>query len=79
LIKKTNVLEKEEKELAEEEELDKFILNHLCGEIMEEVMDLGNNQVDFIESKTNQNPKRVKKAEESIFQTLYNERSFLEQ
>ena len=73
------MLEKEEKELAEEEELDKFILNHLCGEIMEEVMDLGNNQVDFIESKTNQNPKRVKKAEESIFQTLYNERSFLEQ
>ena len=29
--KKTNVLEKEEKELAEEEELDKFIPNHLCG------------------------------------------------
>ena len=51
LIKKTNVLEKEEKELTEEEELNKFILNHLCGEIME-VMDLGNDQVDLIASKT---------------------------
>ena len=29
--KKINVLEKEEKELAKEEELDKLILNHLCG------------------------------------------------
>ncbi|TVU40757.1 hypothetical protein EJB05_14233, partial [Eragrostis curvula] len=46
--KKMKVIEKEEKELADEEELDKFILNHLCGEIMEEVMDLGNDQDDRI-------------------------------
>ena len=59
--KKTNVLEKEEKELAEEEELDKFILNHLCGEIMEEVMDLGNDQVDLIASKTKPKSKKSKK------------------
>ena len=61
LIKKTNVLEKEEKELAEEEELDKFILNHLCGEIMEEIMDLGNDQVDLIASKTKLKSKKSKK------------------
>ena len=30
---------KEEKELADEEEVDKFILNALCCDIMEEVMD----------------------------------------
>ena len=55
--KKTNVLEKKEKELAEEEELDKFILNHLCGEIM----DLGNDQVDLIASKTKPKSKKSKK------------------
>ena len=59
--KKSNVVEKEEKELAEEEELDKFILNHLCGEIMEEVMDLGNDQVDLIASKTKPKSKKSKK------------------
>ena len=61
LIKKTNELEKEKKELAEEEELDKFILSHLCGEIMEEVMDLGNDQVDLIASKTKPKSKKSKK------------------
>ena len=60
-IKKTNVLEKEEMELAEEEELDKFILSHLCEEIMEEVMDLGNDQVDLIASKTKLKSKKSKK------------------
>ena len=62
--------------MAEEEELDKFILNHLCGEIMEEVMDLGNDQVDLIASKTKLKSKKSRKDRESIFQTLYNERSF---
>jgi hypothetical protein len=33
---------KEEKEMAEEEEVDKLILNSLCSDIMDEVMDLGN-------------------------------------
>ena len=61
LIKKTNVLEKDEKDLAEEEELDKFILSHLCGEIMEEVMDLGYDQVDLIASKAKPKSKKSKK------------------
>jgi hypothetical protein len=36
------VLDKEEKEELDNEEVDKLILNYLCGEIMDEVMDLGN-------------------------------------
>jgi hypothetical protein len=35
-----NIFDLEEKELAEEEEVDKLILNSLCSEIMDEVMDL---------------------------------------
>jgi hypothetical protein len=35
-----NILYLEEKELAEEEEIDKLILNSLCSEIMDDVMDL---------------------------------------
>jgi hypothetical protein len=34
------VIEKIEKELLEEEELEKLFLNNICGEIMDEVMDL---------------------------------------
>jgi hypothetical protein len=36
------VFDKEEKEELDNEEVDKLILNYLCGEIMDEVMDLGN-------------------------------------
>lgn len=36
---KTSVFDKEEKEMAEEDEVDRFILNNLCSEIMDEVMD----------------------------------------
>lgn len=61
VVDKKKVLEKEEKELAEEEELDKFILNHLCGEIMEEVMDLRNDQVDRIAPKTKPKSKKNKR------------------
>jgi hypothetical protein len=35
------VLDEEEKNIEQEEELDKLILNYLCSNIMEEVMDLG--------------------------------------
>ena len=35
---KEAILDKEEKNMAEEE-IDMFILNHLCGEIMDEVME----------------------------------------
>jgi hypothetical protein len=37
---KEKVIEKVEKETIEEEELDKLLLENICGEIMEEVMDL---------------------------------------
>jgi hypothetical protein len=36
------VFDKEEKEELEREEVDKLILNSLCAELMDEVMDLGN-------------------------------------
>jgi hypothetical protein len=39
-------LELEEKELPEEEEVDKLLLQNICGEIMEEVMDFGGD--DFV-------------------------------
>jgi hypothetical protein len=38
---KEKVIEKVEKEILEEEELDKLLLQNICSEIMEEVMDLG--------------------------------------
>jgi len=60
--KKTNVLEIEENELADEVELDKLILNHLCGDIME-VMDLGNDQFDLIDSKNKPKFKKNKKGQ----------------
>jgi hypothetical protein len=41
VTKKTIVLDEEEKNIEQEEELDKLILNYLCSNIMEEVMDLG--------------------------------------
>jgi hypothetical protein len=40
-VLKEVVLEKEEKELLEEEELDKLFLKNICSEIMDEVMDMG--------------------------------------
>jgi hypothetical protein len=38
----SEVFDKEEKEELDNEEVDKLILNSLCGEIMDEEMDLGN-------------------------------------
>jgi hypothetical protein len=38
----SEIFDKEEKEEMENEEVDKLILNSLCCEIMDEVMDLGN-------------------------------------
>jgi hypothetical protein len=37
-----DIFDVEEKEEMENEEVDKLILNSLCSEIMDEVMDLGN-------------------------------------
>jgi hypothetical protein len=38
----SGIFDREEKEEKENEEVDKLILNPLCCEIMDEVMDLGN-------------------------------------
>jgi hypothetical protein len=45
---KTFALDEEEKNLEQEEELDKLILNHLCSDIMEEIMDLGECKNDLL-------------------------------
>jgi hypothetical protein len=44
--KKIEVIELEEKELEDEEEVDRVLHQNICGEIMEEVMDVGGD--DFI-------------------------------
>jgi hypothetical protein len=47
--KKTIVLDdEEEKNIEQEEELDKLIINYLCSDIMEEVMDLGECKNDLL-------------------------------
>jgi hypothetical protein len=38
--KKREVLDLEEKELVEEDEVDKLLLQNICGDIMKEVMDV---------------------------------------
>jgi hypothetical protein len=43
--KKGDVLDLEEKELADEEEVDRLLLQSICGETMEEVMDFGGDWV----------------------------------
>jgi hypothetical protein len=64
---KEKVIEKVEKEALEEEELDKLLLKNICGEIIEEVMDLG---IDFdvilqrgqTKKKKDKKGKKVKKS-----------------
>jgi hypothetical protein len=41
LDKRRNILDLEEKELADEEEADRLLLQNIYGEIMEEVMYVG--------------------------------------
>jgi hypothetical protein len=60
--KKMLILENELKDIEQEEDLDKKNLNQLCGEIMDEVMDLGECSDDMLTtlgSKTSK--KRYKK------------------
>lgn len=42
-----DAIDKVEKELNEEQEIDTFILNNICGEIMDEVLDASNDLKDF--------------------------------
>lgn len=42
---KSRVFAQEEKEIAEEEEIDRVILNNLCSDIMDEVLDVGSEQI----------------------------------
>jgi hypothetical protein len=46
--KKMMVLENELKDIQQEEELDKVLLNQLCSDLMEEVMDLEECNNDFL-------------------------------
>ena len=64
---KEAILDKEEKNMAEEEEIDMFILNHLCGEIMDEVMDVSSDLNDFTVplSKTKHHNSKGKKVHET--------------
>src|SRR6185312_433532 len=63
---KEAILDKEENNMAEEEEIDMFILNHLCGEIMDEVMDVSSDLNDFTVplSKTKHHNSKGKKVKE---------------
>jgi hypothetical protein len=42
------VLDEEEKNIEQEDEPDKLIINYLCSDIMEEVMDLGECKNDLL-------------------------------
>jgi ribosomal protein L32 len=44
--KKKEIMDLEEKELADEKEVDRLLLQNICGEIIDEVMDVGGD--DFI-------------------------------
>jgi hypothetical protein len=44
--KKIEVLDVEEKQLADEEKIDRLLLQNICGEILDEVMDFGGD--DFV-------------------------------
>jgi hypothetical protein len=46
--KKMLILEKELKDIELVEDLDKMLLNQLCGEIMDKVMDLGECSDDLL-------------------------------
>jgi hypothetical protein len=75
---KEKVLEKEEKELLEEDKLEKLFLKNICGEIMEEVLDLGSDCVvilprDYKILKANRKGKKQKSLNRKR-----NERGFLE-
>jgi hypothetical protein len=73
---KLDILAKEEKNIAEEEEIDTFILNHICGETMDDVMDAFSNLNDLTMplSKTKHHNSKDKKVQETVtgFETLRN-------
>jgi hypothetical protein len=59
--KKLLVLEHELKELEQEEKLDKLLLNQLCSEIMEEVMDSGECNNELLIASSSRSRKKVSK------------------
>lgn len=63
--KKNDVFDKEQKELDEVDELDKFILNHLCSDIMEEVMDMGSDFDKFVAATHKKSSRKNKKNKKS--------------
>jgi hypothetical protein len=77
-----SVFDKEEKEEQESEEIDKLILNSLCSEIMDKVVDLGNAyRMDCnvtLRYKTSSSPKISTNQGVNQRKSVQNERSFLE-
>lgn len=65
---RTHILDREEKNMDEEDEVDTFILNHLCGEIMDEVMDARSDLNDFTvpPSKAKNHKSKSKKKQKSV-------------
>jgi hypothetical protein len=59
------VIEREEKELLEEEELDKLFLKNICGKIMDEVMDSGRDY-DVILPRSHPKKRGTKKGKNQI-------------
>jgi hypothetical protein len=78
----SDVFDKEEKEELDNEEVDKLILNSLCCDIMDEVMDLGNVYPKDCNitprQQTSSSSKKVKKTRRKAKKSVQNERHILE-
>jgi hypothetical protein len=76
-----DVFDKEEKEEIEREEVDKLILNSLCSEIMDKVMDLGNAYPQDCNitprHETSSSSKKVRNQGVKARRRVQNERNFL--
>jgi hypothetical protein len=79
-----DIFDNEEKEEMENEEVNKLILNSLCYEIMDEVMDLGNAYPQDCKITPNYKPSssekiKSKRPRSKSKKIVQNERNFLEQ
>jgi hypothetical protein len=73
--KKLLVLDHELKELEHEEELDKLLLNQLCNEMMEEVMDSGSATMSCLLPRV---PDLERRTLVKTAKSCHNERNFVE-
>jgi hypothetical protein len=67
--KKCEVMDLEEKELAKEDEVDKLLIQNICSEIMDEVMDFGGDDFVIPSKKITRVQKGNKKRAGSLFKT----------